>query len=102
MQESFTAYVVKKNDDRVEGEVTTLRADQLPAGDVTIAVAYSSLNYKDALAAVRCVETAAREGNVHAAAEALARLEDELARLTPLLAVCAGDGQAAVISFPLA
>jgi acrylyl-CoA reductase (NADPH) len=51
VQESFAAYVVKKNDDRVEGEVTTLRADQLPAGDVTIAVAYSSLNYKDALAA---------------------------------------------------
>ena len=51
MQESFAAYVVKKNDDRVEGEVTTLRADQLPAGDITIAVAYSSLNYKDALAA---------------------------------------------------
>ena len=38
MQESFAAYVVKKNDDRVEGEVTTLRADQLPAGDITIAV----------------------------------------------------------------
>jgi len=51
VQESFAAYVVKKNDDRVEGEVTTLRADQLPTGDVTIAVAYSSLNYKDALAA---------------------------------------------------
>ena len=39
VQESFAAYVVKKNDDRVEGEVTTLRADQLPAGDITIAVA---------------------------------------------------------------
>jgi putative YhdH/YhfP family quinone oxidoreductase len=51
VQESFAAYVVTKNDARVEGEVTTLRADQLPAGDVTIAVAYSSLNYKDALAA---------------------------------------------------
>jgi len=51
VQESFAAYVVKKNDDRVEGEVTTLRADQLPTGDVTIAVEYSSLNYKDALAA---------------------------------------------------
>jgi acrylyl-CoA reductase (NADPH) len=51
VQESFAAYVVTKNDDRVESEVTMLRADQLPAGDVTIAVAYSSLNYKDALAA---------------------------------------------------
>jgi putative YhdH/YhfP family quinone oxidoreductase len=51
VQEPFAAYVVKKNDDRVEGEVTTLRADQLSAGDVTIAVEYSSLNYKDTLAA---------------------------------------------------
>jgi len=64
--------------------------------------AVGNISANHALAAVRCVETAAREGNVHAAAEALARLEDELARLTPLLAVCAGDGQAAVISFPLA
>jgi putative YhdH/YhfP family quinone oxidoreductase len=51
VQESFAAYVVQKNDDRVEGAVTTLNADQLPAGEVTIAVEYSSLNYKDALAA---------------------------------------------------
>ena len=51
MQETFSAYVVDKQDDRVTGHVTTLRADQLPAGDVTIAVEYSSLNYKDGLAA---------------------------------------------------
>jgi acrylyl-CoA reductase (NADPH) len=51
VQETFAAYVVDKQDDRVTGQVTTLRADQLPAGDVTIAVEYSSLNYKDGLAA---------------------------------------------------
>jgi acrylyl-CoA reductase (NADPH) len=51
VKESFAAYVVNKKDDRVEGEVTTLRADQLPVGDITIAVEYSSLNYKDGLAA---------------------------------------------------
>jgi acrylyl-CoA reductase (NADPH) len=51
VKESFAAYVVNKRDDRVEGEITTLRADQLPIGDVTIAVEYSSLNYKDAMAA---------------------------------------------------
>jgi len=32
------------------------------------------------------VETAAHAGDIHAATEALTRLEDELARLTPLLA----------------
>lgn len=51
MPEPFTAYVVQNQGDSVAGEVTTLTADQLPAGEVTIAVEYSSLNYKDALAA---------------------------------------------------
>ena len=43
-----------------------------------------------------------RAGDVQAATEALARLENELAHLTPLLAVYAGDGPAAVTSTPLA
>src|SRR5262245_55112927 len=51
VQEPFAAYVVDKKAERVEGEVTTLSAEQLSAGEVTIAVEYSSLNYKDALAA---------------------------------------------------
>ncbi len=51
MQETFTAYVVNKQADQVTGEIHTLSVDQLPPGEVTIAVEYSSLNYKDALAA---------------------------------------------------
>jgi two-component system sensor histidine kinase/response regulator len=58
--------------------------------------ALGNISANNALAAVRRVETSARAGDVHAATEALARLEDELARLTSLLAVYAGDGQAAV------
>jgi PAS domain S-box-containing protein len=64
--------------------------------------ALGNISANHALAAVRRVETSAREGDVHAATEALARLEDELARLTPLLAVFTGDGQAVVTSLPLA
>ena len=64
--------------------------------------ALGNISANNAVAAVRRVETAAREGDVQAATEALARLEDALARLIPLLTVCAGDGQAAVPSFPLA
>jgi len=64
--------------------------------------ALGNISANNALAAVRRVETSAREGDVHAATEALARLEDELVRLTPLLVVCAGDGQAAVTFLPLA
>jgi CheY-like chemotaxis protein/HPt (histidine-containing phosphotransfer) domain-containing protein len=64
--------------------------------------ALGNISANHALAAVRCVETSARAGDVHAATEALARLEDELARLTPLLAVFTGAGQAVVTSLPLA
>ena len=62
--------------------------------------ALGNISANKALAAVRRVETSARAGDVHAATKALARLENELARLTPLLTVCAGDGQAAVTAFP--
>lgn len=46
------AYVVTQDGDQVKGEVTTLDTDQLPAGEVTVEVEYSSLNYKDGLACV--------------------------------------------------
>ncbi|MCO6042785.1 YhdH/YhfP family quinone oxidoreductase [Aeoliella sp. ICT_H6.2] len=51
IQEPFVALVADKSSD---GEVTTklseLKLADLPAGDVVVEVAYSSLNYKDALA----------------------------------------------------
>jgi len=50
LKETMRAYVVSQEGDQVKGEVTTLSTDQLPAGDVTIEVEYSSLNYKDGLA----------------------------------------------------
>jgi acrylyl-CoA reductase (NADPH) len=48
---TFVAYVAEERDGRVDGRVTELTAAQLPAGQVTIAVEYSSINFKDALAA---------------------------------------------------
>jgi putative YhdH/YhfP family quinone oxidoreductase len=45
------AYVVRKEEAQVRGGVETLRLDHLPVGEVTVAVEYSSLNYKDGLAA---------------------------------------------------
>ena len=48
---SFPAYMVRKTTDgRVAAGVEAIALDDLPAGDVLIRVAYSSLNYKDALA----------------------------------------------------
>jgi acrylyl-CoA reductase (NADPH) len=48
----FRAFVAEQQDDRVERGVRTLSEDDLPDGDVTIDVAYSSVNYKDGLATI--------------------------------------------------
>jgi acrylyl-CoA reductase (NADPH) len=48
---SFPCFMVRKDGEgRVSAVVERITRDDLPAGDVLIAVAYSSLNYKDALA----------------------------------------------------
>ena len=48
---SFPCLMVRKDGDgRVSAAVERITRDDLPAGDVLIEVAYSSLNYKDALA----------------------------------------------------
>ncbi|MGP9788522.1 MDR family oxidoreductase [Roseinatronobacter sp. NSM] len=47
---SFKALVVDKNaDGKPHASIQTLTEDALPAGDVTVAVEYSTLNYKDGL-----------------------------------------------------
>lgn len=50
---SFPAFLATKRDDTVERGPSTLSADDLPEGEVTIRVAWSSINYKDALATIR-------------------------------------------------
>ncbi|MEX3015224.1 acrylyl-CoA reductase (NADPH) [Gymnodinialimonas hymeniacidonis] len=47
---SFNALVVEKNDEgKTSASVTQITEDQLPEGDVTVAVEYSTVNYKDGL-----------------------------------------------------
>ncbi len=48
--DKFQALVARQNDDRIEAAVETLDESDLPPGEVTIRVHYSSVNYKDALA----------------------------------------------------
>ncbi len=48
--DNFAALVARKNDDRIDCAVETLQESDLPPGEVTIRVAYSSVNFKDALA----------------------------------------------------
>jgi putative YhdH/YhfP family quinone oxidoreductase len=47
----FRAFIVERRGEETHGEVRELRADDLPDGDVTVRVAWSGVNYKDALAA---------------------------------------------------
>lgn len=47
----FTAFRVFEENGKISGRVTELSLDDLSAGDVVIRTAYSSVNYKDALAA---------------------------------------------------
>lgn len=48
--DTFQALVAHLEGDQVTATVETLRQDDLPPGDVTIRVLYSSVNFKDALA----------------------------------------------------
>jgi len=50
LPETFRALVAEKGDDEVRRELTTLQPDDLPEGDVVVRIAWSSVNYKDALA----------------------------------------------------
>jgi putative YhdH/YhfP family quinone oxidoreductase len=48
--DTFQALVARQDGDRVTASVETLSPSDLPPGDVTIRVLYSSVNFKDALA----------------------------------------------------
>ena len=49
MKESIRAYVLEGSADSVTGRLREFPAENLPAGDVTIRVTYSSINFKDAM-----------------------------------------------------
>src|SRR6266404_152514 len=49
-EETFKALVVEQNAEGVQANFRNLTTDDLPEGEVLVSVAYSSLNYKDALA----------------------------------------------------
>lgn len=52
MSTSFRAFVTAKDDDTVDRSVRELTTGDLPEGDVTIRVAWSSVNFKDGLATI--------------------------------------------------
>lgn len=48
--DTFQALVARQDGDRITASVETLSPSDLPPGEVTIRVLFSSVNYKDALA----------------------------------------------------
>jgi acrylyl-CoA reductase (NADPH) len=48
--DTFQALVARQDGDRITAKIETLRPSDLPPGQVTIQVQYSSVNFKDALA----------------------------------------------------
>ena len=50
MAETFSAFVVRKDEAGFRAGIDQLTLDDLPSGDVTVRVQYSSVNYKDGLA----------------------------------------------------
>jgi acrylyl-CoA reductase (NADPH) len=50
MSELFKALLLEEHDGAVRASIQELPATRLPQGDVTVAVEYSSLNYKDGMA----------------------------------------------------
>lgn len=52
LPDRFRAFVAEKVEDRVERGVRELGPDDLPPGEVTIRVGWSSVNYKDGLATI--------------------------------------------------
>ena len=49
MADSFTALVLDERDGEIAATLRQVGADELPEGDVTVAVSHSTLNYKDGM-----------------------------------------------------
>jgi len=49
MTDTFKALLIEERDGKVQAAVQTLESTALPEGDVTVAVEYSSINYKDGM-----------------------------------------------------
>ncbi len=51
--ENFQAFVINKENEKVTRDIKTLSLSDLPEGEVTIQVAYSSVNFKDGFVAIQ-------------------------------------------------
>ena len=85
----FQAFVAEKVDDRVERGVRTFKASDLPPGEVTVRVDWSSVNYKDGLATIptgRVARISPLIPGIDLAGEVIASDDPEIAVGSPVLA----------------
>ena len=60
--DKFRAYRINEQDGKVVAGFEDLSIDDLTEGNVVVKVSYSTINYKDALAATLCTELRHRPG----------------------------------------
>ncbi len=76
---SFTAYRIHQQDGRSQGRLESLTLDDLSPGEVVLRVAWSGINYKDALAATgagRIIRDFPRVGGIDASGTVLESADD--------------------------
>jgi len=96
VSDSFRALVVSESQGTTSAELRQLTDEELPDGDVTVAVEFSSLNYKDGLALTgrgRVVRRFPMVPGVDLAGQVLQSDSDEFARGDRVLATGCGLGE---------
>ena len=105
----FKAYLIEEKEGKVSSGFVSMDEAQLDAGEVTIRVAYSSVNYKDALAATGagkiirrfpCVGGIDMAGTVMASADARFKPGDEVIATSFDIGVAHHGGYAEVARVP--
>lgn len=87
--EPFKAYLIDQHDGKVSGGFVRFSPDRLDPGEVTIRVAYSSINYKDALAATgagRIIRRFPCIGGIDLAGTVIASSDPRFAEGDPVIA----------------
>ena len=88
--DSFKVLLIEECDGKVSSGFAQLNESQLDSGDVTIRVAYSSINYKDALAATGAGKIIRRfpcVGGIDLSGNQLTYLPASISQLTNLVGI---------------
>src|SRR4026208_875206 len=109
--DSFRALRIFNEDGRIQSRLVTTTLDELGAGDVVIKAAYSSVNYKDALAATGAGKILRRfpliggidvSGTVSSSTDPAFRKGDPVVGTRPDLGVSHDGGYSEIVRVPAA